>query len=62
MVKTMFYDTFRDEMKDKFGYDSDEEAEKHWQEQLKKDWNKDVFILTLKWNLLGIYFIGVKGS
>ena len=37
MVTTMFYDTFRDEMKDKFGYDSDEEAEKNWQEILKKD-------------------------
>ena len=37
MVKTMFYDTFRDEMKEKFGYDSDEEAEKNWQEILEKD-------------------------
>ena len=37
MVKTMFYDTFRDEMKDKFGYDSDEEAEKNWQEILAKE-------------------------
>jgi predicted RNase H-like nuclease (RuvC/YqgF family) len=33
LVTTMFYDTFRDEMKDKFGYDS----EKNWQEILKKE-------------------------
>ena len=37
MVTQMFYDGFRDEMKEKFGYDSDEEAEKNWQEILKKD-------------------------
>ena len=37
MVKTMFYDSFRDEMGYKFGYDSGEEDEKNWQEILKKD-------------------------
>ena len=37
MVTTMFYDTFKDEMKDGFGYDSDEEAEQNWQEILKKE-------------------------
>ena len=37
MVTQMFYDGFRDEMREKFGYDSDEEAEKNWQEILKKD-------------------------
>ena len=37
LVKTMFYDSFRDEMRDNFGYDSDEEDEKNWQEILKKD-------------------------
>ena len=36
MVTRMNYDGFRDEMKEKFGYDSDEEAEKNWQEILKK--------------------------
>ena len=35
--KTMFYDTFKDEMRDKFGYDSDEEAERNWQEILRKE-------------------------
>ena len=37
MVTTMFYDMFKDEMKDRFGYDSDEEAEQNWQEILKKE-------------------------
>ena len=36
-AKTMFYDLFKDEMKDKFGYDSDEEAERNWQEHLEKE-------------------------
>ena len=35
IVITMFYDTFKDEMKDIF--DSDEKAEKNWQVLLKKD-------------------------
>ena len=33
----MFYKGFRDEMRDRFGYDSDEDAERNWQEILKKD-------------------------
>ena len=33
----MFYDGFRDEMREKFGYDSDEDAEEHWQELLRKE-------------------------
>ena len=37
MVTQMFYDGFRDEMRNKFGYDSGEDAEEHWQELLKKD-------------------------
>jgi hypothetical protein len=37
MVTQMFYDGFRDERREKFGYDSDEEAEKNWQEVLKRD-------------------------
>ena len=37
MVTRMIYDGFRDEMKEKFGYDLDEVAEKNWQEILKKD-------------------------
>ena len=37
MVTQMFYDGFRDEMRDRFGYDSDEDAEEHYQELLKKD-------------------------
>ena len=32
----MFYDGFRDELKKRFGYESDEEAKKNWQEILKK--------------------------
>ena len=44
MVTTMFYDTFRDEMKDKFGYDSDEEAEKNWQEKEEFSCDKCVFV------------------
>ena len=35
MAKTMFYDTFKDEMKDRFGYDSDEEAEACYQQLIK---------------------------
>jgi predicted RNase H-like nuclease (RuvC/YqgF family) len=37
MVTQMFYDGFRDEMRDRFGYDSDEDAKEHYQELLKKD-------------------------
>ena len=36
-AKTTFHELFRDEMKDKFGYDSDEEAERNWQEHLERD-------------------------
>jgi hypothetical protein len=36
MMTRMFYDGFRDEMRNKLCYDSDEEAEKNWQEILKK--------------------------
>ena len=51
LVTQMFYDGFRDEMRNKFGYDSDEDAEEHYQELLKKDqlekennsWDKCVF-------------------
>ena len=32
-AETAFHELFRDEMKDKFGYDSDEEAERHWQKR-----------------------------
>ena len=37
VVKTMFYDTFKDEMREKFGYDSDEEAERNWREVLERE-------------------------
>ena len=37
MVTQMFYDGFWDDMRDKFGYDYDEDAENHYQELLKKD-------------------------
>ena len=37
MVTQMFYNGFRDEMRERFGYDSDEDAEQHYQELLKKD-------------------------
>ena len=37
MVKTTFYDIFKDEMKDRYGYDSDEEAEQNYQEMLERD-------------------------
>ena len=36
-AKTTFHELFRDEMKDKFGYDSDEEAERNWQEHLERE-------------------------
>ena len=37
VVKNMIHDGLRDKMKDRFGYDSDEEAEEYYQEQLRKD-------------------------
>ena len=35
--RTMFYDTLKSDMKERFGYDSDEEAEIYYQNLLKED-------------------------